>query len=225
MKEENIHSFAKPSVTVDIVIFTIQDDDLKVLLVKRNIEPFKGKWAIPGGFVRIDESLEEAAIRELQEETGVSNVYLEQLYTFGGSGRDPRGNIVTVSYFALTPRNKIDIDETNAQSPTFRSVKKLPDTAFDHNRIINYALGRLQSKLEYTNVVYSLLPHYFTFNQLQKTYEIILSKKLDKRNFRKKFMLLGLIKPTKKVLTGERQRPAKLYTFISRRPASLKKFF
>jgi len=211
--------------TTDVVIFTIEDGELKVLLIKRANEPFKGQWALPGGFIMQNEPPDNAAERILKEKAGIKDVYLEQLYTFGGSGRDPRGNIVTVSYFALTPRNKIDIDETNAQSPTFRSVKKLPDTAFDHNRIINYALGRLQSKLEYTNVVYSLLPHYFTFNQLQKTYEIILSKKLDKRNFRKKFMLLGLIKPTKKVLTGERQRPAKLYTFISRRPASLKKFF
>src|SRR3989344_991116 len=112
MKEENIHSFAKPSVTVDIVIFTIQDNDLKVLLVKRNIEPFKWKWAIPGGFVRLAESLEDAAIRELQEETGICDVFLEQLYSFGEPERDPRGRVVTVAYFALIDSTKIKLHAT-----------------------------------------------------------------------------------------------------------------
>ena len=214
------------SITTDIVIFTIENDELKVLLIKRAKEPFKNQWALPGGFLLKKEDPEKAAKRVLKEKAGIENVYLEQLYTFAGSGRDPRGNVITISYFALTPRNKIEIKETKEiQTPTFRSIKKLPDIAFDHNRIITYGLQRLQSKLEYTNVVYSLLPQYFTFNQLQKTYEIILNKKLDKRNFRKKFMLLGLIKPTKKILKGERQRPAQLYKFRSIKPAELKKFF
>ena len=214
------------SITTDIVIFTIENDELKVLLIKRAKEPFKNQWALPGGFLLKKEDPEKAAKRVLKEKAGIENVYLEQLYTFAGSGRDPRGNVITISYFALTPRNKIEIKETKEiQTPTFRSIKKLPDIAFDHNRIITYGLQRLQSKLEYTNVVYSLLPQYFTFNQLQKTYEIILNKKLDKRNFRKKFMLLGLIKPTKKILKGERQRPAQLYKFRSIQPAELKKFF
>jgi len=214
------------SVTTDIVIFTIADEQLKVLLIKRANEPFKNQWALPGGFLFEKEDPDKAAIRTLWTKAGIKDVYLEQLYTFGGSGRDPRGKIITISYFALSPQDKIKIVVSDKiQTPTFRSVKKLPDIAFDHNRIITYALQRLQSKLEYTNAVYSLLPHYFTFNQLQRTYEIILNKKLDKRNFRKKFMLLGLIKPTKKILKGERQRPAKLYQFISRKPAELKKFF
>ena len=217
------------SVTTDIVIFTIEDDQLKVLLIKRANEPFKNQWALPGGFLFENEEPAKAAARVLQDKAGIKSdmgVYLEQLYTFGGSGRDPRGKIITISYFALTPKDKIKIVASpKIQTPTFRSIKKLPDMAFDHNRIITYALQRLQSKLEYTNVVYSLLPQYFTFNQLQKTYEIILNKKLDKRNFRKKFMLLGLIKPTKKILKGERQRPAKLYAFKSRKPVELKKFF
>ena len=221
---------------------------MKVLLIKRANEPFKNQWALPGGFLYQEEAPGKAATRVLNNKAGVKNVYIEQLYTFGGSGRDPRGNIITIAYFALAPREKIRISQSDpvrssppkglrpaplgagvtsygTQMPTFRSVKKLPDIAFDHNHIITYALERLQSKLEYTNVVYSLLPRYFTFNQLQKTYEIILNKKLDKRNFRKKFMLLGLIKPTNKILKGERQRPAKLYRFISRKPAELKKFF
>jgi len=214
------------SVTTDIVIFTIADEQLKVLLIKRANEPFKNQWALPGGFLFEKEDPDKAAIRTLWTKAGIKDVYLEQLYTFGGSGRDPRGKIITISYFALSPQDKIKIVVSDKiQTPTFRSVKKLPDIAFDHNRIITYALQRLQSKLEYTNAVYSLLPHYFTFNQLQRTYEIILNKKLDKRNFRKKFILLVLIKQTRKVLKGERQRPAKLYQFISRKPAELKKFF
>lgn len=214
------------SVTTDIVIFTIEQEELKVLLIKRAKEPFKNQWALPGGFILENEEPERAALRVLKNKAGVNNIYMEQLYTFPGSGRDPRGNVITIAYFALTPRNKIEIKETKEiQTPTFRSVKKLPDIAFDHNRIVSYALKRLRSKLEYTNVVYSLLPKYFTFNQLQNAYEIILGRKLDKRNFRKKFLILGLIKPTNKILTGERQRPAKLYQFISRKPAELKKFF
>lgn len=214
------------SVTTDIVIFTIEDDQLKVLLIKRTNEPFKNQWALPGGFLFENEDPNKAAARILWDKAGIKNVYLEQLYTFGGSGRDPRGKIITISYFALAPKAKIKISNSDKiQTPTFRSVKKLPDIAFDHNRIITYALQRLQSKLEYTNVVYSLLPEYFTFNQLQKAYEIISGRKLDKRNFRKKFMLLGLVKQTNKILKGERQRPAKLFRFISRKPTELKKFF
>lgn len=214
------------SITTDIVIFTIENEELKVLLIKRAKEPFKNQWALPGGFILEAEPPEKAALRVLKNKAGIDGIYMEQLYTFPGSGRDPRGTIITISYFALAPKDKIKIiNSDKIQMPTFRSVKKLPDIAFDHNRIITYGLQRLQSKLEYTNVVYSLLPQYFTFNQLQKTYEIILNKKLDKRNFRKKFMLLGLIKPTKKILKGERQRPAKLYQFVSRKPTELKKFF
>ena len=214
------------SVTTDIVIFTIEESILKVLLIKRAKEPFKDQWALPGGFLTENEEPEKAAIRILKDKAGVSNIYMEQLYTFPGSGRDPRGNVITIAYFALVPRSRIEIQETaKAQTPIFRSVKKLPDIAFDHNRIITYALKRLQSKLEYTNAVYSLLPKYFTFNQLQNAYEIILSRKLDKRNFRKKFLQLGLIKLTKKIHKGERQRPAKLYQFKLHRPAELKKFF
>src|SRR3989344_481952 len=217
---------AYQSVTTDIVIFTIEDGQLKVLLIKRVNEPFKGQWALPGGFIHEGEDPEKAAKRVLKEKAGIENMYTEQLYTFAGSGRDPRGNILSVAYFTLVPRNEIEIKETEkVQTPTFRSIKKLPDIAFDHNRIITYALKRLQFKLEYTNVVYSLLPRYLTFNQLQNAYEIISGRRMDKRNFRKKFMLLNLIKPTKKVLKGERQRPAKLYEFTSHKPTELKKFF
>ena len=214
------------SVTTDIVIFTIEENELKVLLIKRANEPFKNQRALPGGFLLNKERPENAALRVLGYKTGIKNVYIEQLYTFAGSGRDPRGSIITISYFALAPKEKIKINQSEKlQTPTFHSIKKLPKLAFDHKNIISYALKRLRSKLEYTNVVYSLLPKEFTFNQLQKAYEIILNHKLDKRNFRKKFMLLGLIKSTKKVHHGIRQRPAQLYRFKSHKPSELKKFF
>ena len=214
------------SVTADITIFTIRDGQLKVLLIKRTNEPFKNKWALPGGFLFQNETPEKAALRVLRAKAGIKNVYIEQLYTFGGSGRDPRGNIITVAYFALVPREKIKISQSDKiQTPTFYSLKKLPSLAFDHGRIIKYALKRLKAKLEYTNAIYALLPEYFTFNQLQKAYEITLGTKLDKRNFRKKFLMLKLIKPTKKMLRGTRQRPAQIYQFVSRKPAELKKFF
>lgn len=214
------------SVTTDIIIFTLEENQLNVLLIKRAQNPFKNSWALPGGFLRQDEAPEKSALRILKDKAGIKNVFIEQLYTFSGSRRDPRGNIITIAYFALVPKSKIRINKSDdLQTPTFFSVKKLPKLAFDHKRIINYGVKRLCSKLEYTNVVYSLLSQYFTINQLQGAYEIILGRKLDKRNFRKKFFILNLIKPTRKVLKGTRQRPAQLYQFILHKPTELKKFF
>lgn len=227
------------SVTTDIVIFTIESNDLKVLLIKRVNKPFKNQWALPGGFILENEPPEKAALRVLKDKAGIANIYMEQLYTFPGlprssrlngtvrgSGRDPRGNVITITYFALAPINKIKVKTSKkTQTPTLHSLKKLPKLAFDHKDIIAYALRRLRSKLEYTNIVYSLLPKYFAFNELQGTYETILDRKLDKRNFRKKFMLLKLIKPTSKIHKGVRQRPAQLFQFVSRKLTELKKFF
>lgn len=212
--------------TTDVVIFTIHEDKLKVLLIKRTNEPFKNQRALPGGFLWDEESSKDAALRTLKDKAGVRNVYLEQLYTFDGSGRDPRGRVCTITYLALISYKNIKLEKKESiQNPIFCDVKILPKLAFDHKGIISYAIKRLQAKLEYTNVVYSLLPKQFTFNQLQSTYEAVFGKGLDKRNFRKKFMMLKLIKPTKKVLSGNRQRPARLFEFISRKPIQLKKFF
>lgn len=212
--------------TTDVVIFTIEDEKLQVLLIRRANEPFRNRWALPGGFIFDYEGSQDAALRILKEKAGVKNVYLEQLYTFDSSGRDPRGRVCTVTYFALAPRHKIKFEGgKNVQTPLFSPVKKLPKLAFDHRGIINYAISRLQAKLEYTNAVYSLLPQEFTFNQLQKAYEVIWDRKMDKRNFRKKFLQLGLIQPLNKKYAGTRQRPAQLFRFISRRSVELKKFF
>lgn len=197
-----------------------------MLLIKRANDPFKNKWALPGGFIKGNEGSQDAARRVLKNKAGLKDVYLEQLYTFDGSDRDPRGHVCTVVYFALVLLEDIKFEfGKNLQTPIFYSVNKFPQLAFDHKKIVTYAIKRLKSKLEYTNAVYALLPKTFTFNQLQIAYEAILGKNMDKRNFRKKFLMLKLIKPTKKMLRGTRQRPAQIYQFVSRKPAELKKFF
>ena len=211
---------SKLQVAVDIVIFTIEDDELKTLLVKRVNEPFKDEWALPGGFVWEGENTLETAQRILKEKTGVKDVFVEQLYTFDSLKRDPRGQIISVAYFALLPIHVIKTQKSK-HLPTLTPVKKAPKLAFDHNQISKYATSRLRAKLSYTNVAYSLLPEKFTLTQLQKIYEIILDKPQDKRNFRRKYQTLGLIKPTNTVQSGEKHRPAKLFKFTSREKIEL----
>jgi 8-oxo-dGTP diphosphatase len=208
-----LEDYPRPSVSVDVIIFTLRENDLHMLLVKRGHPPFEGMWAIPGGFVGIDESLEDAALRELEEETGVRNVYLEQLYTFGKLDRDPRGRVITVAYFALVPVTAIDPHAgSDAAEARWWSVYDLPPLAFDHADILAYALQRLRYKLEYTAVGFELLPEVFTLSELQAAYEIILGERLDKRNFRRKILSAEVIEETGKHRTGE-GRPAKLYHF------------
>ncbi len=202
------------AVTVDIVIFTIKNNDLHVLLVKRKIPPFQGMWAIPGGFVLKDESLEEAARRELQEETGVRDVYLEQLYSFGEPKRDPRGHVITIAHTALIDWKTVELKATtDVEAADWYSVYNLPQLAFDHKKILDYALQRLRYKLEYTTVGFQLLPKKFTLTELQKVYEIILNKPLDKRNFRKKILTLSLLQQLNETKMEGVHRPARLYTF------------
>jgi len=208
------------SVTVDLVIFTVIDNELKVLLIKRGQEPFIDFWALPGGFVRINESLEEAALRELKEETGIQKVYLEQLYTFGNPKRDPRGRVVTISYFALVDSTKIKpvvTGEEQIKDVMWFSINKLPKLGFDHEDIVKYALKRLCYKLEYTAIGFGLLPEFFTLTDIQELYEIILNEKLDKRNFRKKILSMNLLETTKKYRKGQ-HRPALLYKFKKIKP-------
>ncbi len=188
------------------------------------IAPYKGRWAIPGGFVGIDEDLDAAAMRELREETGVRDVYLEQLYTFGNPKRDPRGRVITVAYFALVNSSGIRLNaSTDAEEARWHSVYKLPSLAFDHSEILDYALKRLRYKLEYTTVAFQLLPEKFTLTELQQAYEKIFNRALDKRNFRKKIMSLKLIEEAGR-LTGVSHRPAKLYSFEKEHRA-LENFF
>nr|MDO8079199.1 NUDIX domain-containing protein [Candidatus Freyarchaeota archaeon] len=195
-------------VKVDVCIFAI-NEDLKVLLIKRSIPPDKEVWALPGAFVKKEETLEEASIRVLKKKAGIfENLYLEQLYTYGEIERDPRGRVITVAYFALVDSEKIKISE-NAD---WHSVYELPSLAFDHGKIVKYALQRLKNKLEYTAIALDILPENFTLTELQKVYEVILGEKLDKRNFRKKIFSMGIVKPTDKYQLGV-HRPARLYTF------------
>lgn len=210
-----------PRVAVDAVLFTIAEGTLKALLVKIKKGPFADAWAFPGGLVQLGESLDEAARRELYEKTGVQDLYLEQLYTFGDARRDPLAHTVAVAYFALVPSfaHALRSGEKYADVGWF-PVRTLPQLAYDHNAIAAYALQRLQGKLGYTNIVYSLLPREFTLAEIQAIYEVILDQQLDRRNFRRKILALGLLKPLPKTRRGA-HRPATLYTFTRRSPMNV----
>jgi 8-oxo-dGTP diphosphatase len=207
-------NFSRHGIAVDVVLFTIQDGTLKVLLVKRQGAPFRGAWALPGGLVAGDEAVDDAALRELQEETNISNVYLEQLYTFGDPTRDPRGRVITVAYYALVNWQQVRLKAVRrvAEASWF-PVRRLPALAFDHRRIVDYAVERLRNKINYTTVAFQLLPREFTLTELQGSYEVILGQRLDKRNFRRKMQQLGILKATRGFKANGRQRPARLYTF------------
>ncbi|MFC1697254.1 NUDIX domain-containing protein [Nanoarchaeota archaeon] len=214
-EEYDVNKFERPSVTTDVVIFTIKNDDLKVLLIKRGVWPFKDMWALPGGFVGMKESLDDAAKRELCEETGVCNVYLEQLYTFGEPKRDPRTRVITVAYMAVTNQSNIKLRaSSDATEVDWYSVYNLPKLGFDHAKIIDYALTRLRYKLEYKPVAFEFLPPKFTLTELQKVYEIVYNKTIDKRNFRKKVNELNVLKDMNETKMEGAHRPAKLYSFI-----------
>jgi len=206
--------YERPSVTVDVVMMSLRQRDLQVLLIKRRSWPYEGMWAIPGGFVNMDESLETAAKRELQEETNVQDVYLEQLYTFGDPGRDPRTRVITVVYFALLDSERLQVKAgDDAANVGWFSVYHLPELAFDHARILQYALDRLRGKLQYTQIAFNLLPEQFTLRELQRVYEIILHRRLDKRNFRKKILSTGILEDTGAKKMEGTHRPARLYRF------------
>ena len=198
-------------ITVDIVILTMREDSLQVLLVKRNNEPFKDKWAIPGGYVRMSENLDEAAMRILKEKTAVENIYLEQLYTFGDPLRHPVSRVITCAYFALIRSE--DIQVTTTPDVAWHKVYNLPPLAFDHKEIIQYSLKRTRERLEMCPVAYQLLNEKFTLTEMQKAYEMIMEKKLDKRNFRKKVITTEGLKELNEFSKSSSKRPARLYTF------------
>ncbi len=205
---------AGQAIAVDVVLFTIQDGVLKVLLVRRQQSPYRGAWALPGGLVGADESIDTAALRELQEETNIGNIYLEQLYTFGELDRDPRGRVMTVAYYALVNWQQFQLKaQQRVSDASWFPIKRLPPLAFDHRRIVDYALERLRNKINYTTVGFQLLPRQFTLTELQGSYEVILGQRLDKRNFRRKMLQLGILKGTREFTANGRQRPARLYTF------------
>ena len=217
--------FKAAGITVDVVLFTIEGGALNVLLIERTNQPYEGTWALPGGFMQEDEAADAAAARILREKAGIKGIYIEQLYTFTDLKRDPRGRIISITYFALVARDRVSFKGSDLQTPTLVAVSKATKLAFDHDHILAYSLERLRAKLEYTNVIYSLLSPKFTLTELQQAYETILDKKLDKRNFRKKYLSLGLVEATQEFERGGRQRPALLYRFKAHELTQLKKFF
>jgi 8-oxo-dGTP diphosphatase len=202
-------------VAVLVVIITVREGRLQVLLVRRSAEPFKDAWSLPGGLLNPGESLDDAAVRKLEDETGVTDVFLEQLYTF--SDLDGRGSIA-VAYFALVDVSATHLATRKEWLPAWFPIADLPPLAFENERVIDYALRRLRAKLDYSNVAYSLLPEEFSLSQLQSTYEAILSRRLDKRNFRKRIVSLDIVEPTGRQASEGRHRPAQLYRFRERKP-------
>ncbi len=206
--------YPRPSVTVDVVIFTLRNRELHVLLVQRRRWPYEGCWALPGGFIEMDESLEQAARRELEEETGVRDVYLEQLYTFGDPGRDPRTRVISVVYFALVQADR-QVLRTSDETSDVRwfAVREPPEKlAFDHETVLGLALSRLRSKMEYTTLAFQLLPDVFSILELKDIYEQILGETLDKGNFYRKIKEAGVLEETNMIREG-RGRPTKLWRF------------
>lgn len=208
------YEYPRPSLTVDCVVFGLDDQDLKVLLIQRDIDPFAGRWALPGGFVQMEETLEESARRELQEETGLANIYLEQLYTFGDPGRDPRGRVVSVAHYALVNLrdHKVKAD-TDARNAGWFAIGDTPRLAFDHDSVLAKAHERLRGKVRYQPVGFELLPPKFTLTQLQHLYEVILGRELDKRNFRKKILSMDVLEELDEIEKDVAHRAARLYRF------------
>jgi len=207
------YEYPRPALTVDCVVFGFDGRTLQLLLIRRGIDPYLGAWALPGGFVRMDEDLDQAARRELLEETGVQNLFLEQLYTFGAPDRDPRGRVVSVAYLALVkPQDHPAAGDTDAAEARWFTTSELPALAFDHINIVEVALERLRGKIRWQPVGFELLPEKFTLTDLQALYEAILGRTLDKRNFRKKLLDFDFLQPLEEY-RGGRQRPARLYRF------------
>ncbi len=218
------YQYPRPAMTVDCVVFGFDESELKVLLIERGLEPFKGRWALPGGFVRLEETLDEAARRELEEEAGLKDVFLEQLFTFSTVDRDPRERVVSVAHYALVRLSAHETKAaTDAADARWFPVSKAPKLAFDHAEILAAALVRLKGKVRYQPIGFELLPPRFTLSQLQHLYEAILGVQLDKRNFRKKVLGYGLLIPLKERAQSGPHRPAQLFRFDTEKYKTLQK--
>jgi ADP-ribose pyrophosphatase YjhB (NUDIX family) len=214
-----------PWAAVDVVIFRVAGRALETLLVRIKHGPFRDRWAFPGGLVVLGESLDEAARRELLEKTPIRDVYLEQLFTFGDPARNPARHVVSTAYFALLPVSAAAPQAgTKYAEAAWFDVTRLPVLAYDHNRIAAVALERLRAKIAYTNVAYGLLPRAFTLAELQRVYEVIRGRPLDRRNFRKRVLEAGLIRPVQRYRRGA-HRPAALYAFRKRRLTAARRIF
>jgi len=218
------YRYPRPALTVDCVLFGLDDKDLKVLLIQRARKPFRGRWALPGGFVQVEESLEDAARRELEEETGLRNVYLEQLYTFGEPDRDPRERVVTVAYCALVNLRDHQVRAaTDAREAAWFAAADVPALAFDHEKIVETAVARLKEKARNQPIGFELLPPKFTLTQLQRLYEKVLGRPLDKRNFRKKIQSMDFLEALEEMQKDVSHRAARMYRFDKRKYEQLAK--
>jgi 8-oxo-dGTP diphosphatase len=217
-----VHNYPKKTfehviVAVDVVIMSVFDHKLHVLLLEPKDPVLGGNWAIPGGLVKLNESLDDAVGRHLEAKAGISGVHLEQIYTFGDVDRDPQGRVVSVAYMALCRKERVHPATSDRYNRIeWFAMDNLPPLGYDHPKILKAAHDRLMAKLSYTNVIYNLLPDEFTLTEMQNYYEYILGHKLDKRNFRKKVLSLGLLKQTEKMTSGSANRPAMLYSFRKR---------
>ncbi len=218
------YKYPRPNLTVDCVVFGLDEQhQLKVMLIQRKLPPFEQQWALPGGFVHIDESLDAAARRELREETGLENIFLEQLYSFGDCDRDPRERVITIAYYALVNLHEYRVQAaTDASNAAWFPLSELPPLAFDHDQILTTALKRLQGKVRYEPIGFELLPTKFTLTQLQRLYETVLGKPLDKRNFRKKILKMALLLELDETETNVAHRAARLYQFDEAKYLQLK---
>jgi 8-oxo-dGTP diphosphatase len=217
MPDQHCYAYPHPAVTTDAVVFTILDDRLQLLLIRRANPPFADTWALPGGFLDIDEDLDECAARELAEETGIEDLYLEQLYTFGAVGRDPRERVISVAYLGLAPASRLHLSAgDDAAEARWFPANALPELAFDHDHVIDKAQRRLIGKLDYSTIAFQLLPETFTLGDLQRVYEIIVDAEIDKRNFRKWALALEQIEATGEQRRHGNHRPAKLYRLRDR---------
>ena len=212
-KETFSYRYPHPAVTTDVVVFTIRDGRLSILLVERANPPYQGEWALPGGFLDIDEDLDACAARELAEETGIRGVYLEQLYTFGATHRDPRERVISVTYYALVPQDALSTPRaaSDAADVGWHSFENLPALAFDHAEIVAMAHRRLVAKLDYSTIAFQFMAETFTLSELQSVYETLLNQSLDKRNFRKRILSLDLIEETGRLCRNGKHRPAREY--------------
>lgn len=219
---ENLPLHFKSVFSADCIIFGFDEGELKILLIQRAEEPFKDWYALPGNMVYEDESIDAAAERILYELTGLKGIYMEQFHTFGEVNRHPKGRVITVAYFAMIRLNgQKDLKPvTNyASKACWVSVKDLPELAFDHNLMFNNGFDKIKSKISYQPIAFELLPEKFTLTQLQSLYEVILNKKLDKRNFRKKMLAYDILKELDEKQKGVSYRAAKLYKFDKRKYA------
>ena len=206
------YKYPHPCVTTDCVIFGFDGSELQVLLVERGIEPFKGRWAFPGGFVKMDESCEEGALRELKEETGLTGAYIEQFHAFSDPARDPRERVITVAYYALVRIQEVTAGDDAARAKWFH-LHKVPSLAFDHDLILRAALTRLRERIHFEPIGFELLPEKFTMKELQNLYEAILDVRFDRANFSKKMLHFNILTQLDETVWPTPKREANLYRF------------